>query len=290
MNHIVLVLTVLVATTLCRAAEPPRNPHASPSDLVVKYPERRELPGQLLKNDWGEIFIPDFFNGQTGKTDLVVWFSGTPWCVEQNFYDATKNAVLVVVRDAQVDRKFDDPARFRNLLIDTAKALAKAKVADQPFGRICLGVWGKGLFSVRSILQQNEFIPHITDVVIAHSLLTPTFRDGTANPKELVPYIDYAKRAAKGDCTLLISVTYLDDEKHQRIGSIGNANLLIAAAGAERKPTTERASTGESIMYRADLERFHIFCWEAANRLQNTWDHLFACGDLLKQISFENAK
>src|SRR4051812_13019544 len=69
------------------------HPTTEPRGGRIVTPEKVEVPGKRFAMAQGELFIPDFFKAGE-KTDVVLWFQGAAWVVEQEFYAAHKNAVL----------------------------------------------------------------------------------------------------------------------------------------------------------------------------------------------------
>src|SRR5471032_1420424 len=58
-------------------------------------PPREEVPGKHITLPEGNLFVPDFYRlPKNKKADVVLFFLGASWCVEQNFYAAKKNGVI----------------------------------------------------------------------------------------------------------------------------------------------------------------------------------------------------
>src|SRR5215217_7406442 len=85
----VACLLLFAATTFAQS-----KPSTRPGGEVVP-PVRRDVPGKRIKLVTGELFVPDFFRAGEidDRADVVVWFLGAPWCAQQVFYDARKDAV-----------------------------------------------------------------------------------------------------------------------------------------------------------------------------------------------------
>src|SRR5207244_4103393 len=75
-------------------------------------PLRRDVPGKRITLQQGELFVPEFFHTDS-RADVVIWFLGAAWCAEQVFYDARKNAVLLVVNKPTLDHGFANAIDFR---------------------------------------------------------------------------------------------------------------------------------------------------------------------------------
>src|SRR5256885_16705430 len=118
-------------------------PTTEPRGGRVVAPEKRDLPGQRFAIGEGEVFVPDYFSPGE-KTDVIVWFLGAPWVVEQEFYDAHKNAVLFVASSQTLQNNFPGPRHFENLLGNIQLALKKKDICDKPIGNVCLGSFSGG--------------------------------------------------------------------------------------------------------------------------------------------------
>src|SRR4051812_24493149 len=111
-------LTVAITTTA---------PTSQPRGGRVVQPERREVPGRRFVIPEGEVYVPDFF-APGEKTDVVVWFLGAQWVVEQEFYAARKNAVLFVASSQTLQNNFPGPRQFENLLGNVELGLKKDQI------------------------------------------------------------------------------------------------------------------------------------------------------------------
>jgi hypothetical protein len=291
MTRAIVILLIVFATARCVAQAPTTTTRASsrPGGEIVP-PPKREVPGKKIQTVWGELYVPEFYDGTESKSGgIVVWFLGAAWCAEQNFYDAKKNAVLLCVNAEQMKRGFDDPSRFRSLLRDVQAKLADEHVTDKAIGKVCLGSFSGGYPSVRQILSQPEFKKLITDVVLADSLYARRLNDTQLDPEQMAPFVAFAKRAANGECIFLFSQLYPQEEKYRTNTTTLAANALIDAVGAERKPSDQVSSRGSKILYRADLKGFHIFGYAGMTN-QDHFDHLYGMCDLLRQTSLSDAK
>src|SRR5262245_43913435 len=84
------------------------RPTSRPGGEVVD-PPRHDVPWTRTKLPSGELFIPDC---ATNPKSLAIWFLGATWCADQVFYDAHKDAALLVVNAATLKRGFPEPGQF----------------------------------------------------------------------------------------------------------------------------------------------------------------------------------
>jgi hypothetical protein len=104
------------------------RPSSRPGGEIVP-PPRRNVPGQRVKLAAGELFIPDFFKPDD-RVDLVIHFLGAAWCAQQTFYDARKNAVLLVANAKTLSEGFPTSDKFDALILEVSNQLGK------PIGKV----------------------------------------------------------------------------------------------------------------------------------------------------------
>ena len=83
------VLAILFFVNLATAAPttaPATAPTPQPRGGSVIAPDRRDVPGVKFAITQGEVYVPSFFK-PSDHLDVVVWFLGQPWVVEQEFYE-----------------------------------------------------------------------------------------------------------------------------------------------------------------------------------------------------------
>ena len=67
------------------------------------------------------------------------------------------------------------------------------------------------------------------------------------------------------------------------------AQYLIDHVGAKSLPTTSTSSRGATIVYKAEMNGFHVYGYAGMTN-QDHFDHLFAMHDLMKQTSLSDAR
>ena len=242
----------------------------------VVPPPRRDVPGQRIKLASGELFVPDFVHeNEDGKTDLAIWFLGATWCAEQVFYDAHKNAALLVVNAAALKRGFPEASQFDDLLKET----------NRPIGKVCLISFSGGYTAVRDLLRHETIAARISDVVLLDSLYAPRIgeKKDQLDPVAMAPFLAFARRASEGNATFLFSHLYPPEEQYRTNTTTLAANFLIDALHLERK-----TAAGKDL-YRADKLNCHIL-GVAGMTNQDHFDHFYNAADRLRAMSLENAK
>jgi hypothetical protein len=289
MLRAILALFLSIAAAIGAAQETTRDA-ASTTNTVVP-PERTNVPGLRFSASLGELYVPPFFDsGRTTATDVVVFFHGAQWVVEQNFYDARKNAVLITVSLGEYGPVFRDPAMLEQVLSAAREHLRTEAIAPAPYGKICLASFSGGYSAVREILRHPEFGDRVSDVVLADSLYAPRVKGTTdqLDPPAMQPFVDFARRAAASERTFLFSHLYPPEERYRGNTTTLAASYLIDAIGAQRTPATGRNSRGAELLYRADLGGFHVLGYSGMTN-QDHFEHLFSVSDLLRQTSLQDA-
>ena len=280
--------------SLSFGASPTTSPTTQPRGGSVIPPDKRDVPGTKFAITEGEVYIPSFY--KPGKTiDVVVWFLGAPWVVEQEFYDAHKNAILFVASPQTLHDNFPGPQFFRNLLGNLELGLKKKGVipekGDTPIGKICLASFSNGYSAVRQVLTFPDVTEHVTDVVLCDSLYATRIAGANSELDDLqmAPFLDYAKRAAAGEKNFFFSQLYPPEEQYRGNTTTQTAAYLIAHVGAKKVTCNEKTSRGTPIVYRAEMNGFHVFGYSGMTN-QDHFEHLFSMHDLMKQTSLDNAK
>jgi len=261
----------------------PRNPIAPP---------RRNVPGKRFSLGTArQLFVPDYFKPEvTTQTRVVVFFLGAPWCSEQNFYDARKNGVLVSINEAKGAAFSEWGKLFPALLKQVQKTLADEDITSKPLGGVCISSFSGGYTAVREILSKPEYEPLISDVVLADSLYPPRLPDNknAINPTAMEPFVRYARRAMKGECSFWFSHLYPPEEPYRDNTTTLAAGYLIDTLGLERHPASGTNSRGAQLLYRVDSGNLHILGY-AGMTTQDHFEHFYALSDLLRQTSLPDA-
>lgn len=256
-------------------------------------PPRRDVPGKRFQLSLGSLYVPEFFNQYASAgTDIVLFFHGAAWCSEQNFFDARKNAVIVsiTVKNYGYPGVLRDPQNLRAVLEETTKTLALNDITSKPLGNICLASFSGGYSAIREILKQEEFLPHITDVVLADSLYPAKNKDtGKIEPESIQPFVNYAQRAARSEAGFWFTHLYPPEEQHQGNTTTLAASYLIEQVGAKKTDATGANSRGAKLLYRADKGNFHVLGYSGMTT-QDHFEHFYSISDLFKETSLQPAR
>ncbi|MBN1900247.1 hypothetical protein JW926_02845 [Candidatus Sumerlaeota bacterium] len=256
-------------------------------------PPRRDVPGKRFQLSLGSLYVPEFFNQYASAgADIVLFFHGAAWCSEQNFFDARKNAVIVSisVKNYGYPEVFSDPKNLRDILEETTKTLARNDITSKPLGRICLSSFSGGYSAIREILKQEEFLPRITDVVLADSLYPAKIKDTqTIDPESIKPFLDFAEKAARGEAGFWFSHLYPPEAQHRGNTTTLAASYLIDQIGAIKKDSSGVNSRGAKLLYRADKGNFHVLGYSGMTT-QDHFEHFYSVSDLFRETSLDPAR
>lgn len=285
-----LVLSVLIS--LSSFAEQPISGDVQSATNAIIPPPRREVPGIRHALSLGTLYIPDYYHlNDLQPVDLVFFFHGAAWCAEQNFYDAHKNAVLISISGVNYGEVFQDVAILAGLMDEALEKVKAVFPMADGIGKVCLTSFSGGYTAVREILKQPEYQAGISDVVLADSLYAPRVKDATnqLEPDALKPFLDYARRAAAGECTFLYSHLYPPDPQYRGNTTTLAAEYLLERLGVERIPSEEVNKRGVPIAYRADREGFHILGYSGMTQ-QDHFEHFYSLSDLLRLTSLTDGQ
>jgi hypothetical protein len=256
----------------------------------ITPPPRRDVPGQRIKLLTGDLFIPDFFHADpTQRADLVVWFLGAPWCAQQVFYQANKNAALLVIDTRVLQRGFQDPASWRLVLNEAANALKTAEAARAGVGKIVLVSFSGGWTGVRSVLSRDELAAAVSDVVLLDSLYARDRSTNQIDQTSIEPFLRFARRACEsGDARFIFTHLYPPLEEHRGNTTTVCASHLIDELKLERTLATGANSRGAKLLYRAVRNNCHILGYAGMTN-QDHFEHFYSAADAIKLTNLADA-
>jgi hypothetical protein len=275
-------LLIALCLVVAAATAPATAPSTRPGGEIVP-PARRDVPGKRIQLATGELFVPDFFRASPADdtADVVVWFLGAPWCAQQVFYDAGRNAVLVSIDSRVLQRGFHDPADWRRVLDEAANALSTAGVCRGGVGKVVLCSFSGGWTGVRDVLARDDLAKSVADVVLLDSLYARDKSTNQIDQTSIAPFLRFAKRAVAGETTFVFTHLYPPEERYRDNTTTRCAAYLIEQLGLERKSATGTNSRGAKLLYRADRQNFHVLGYAGMTN-QDHFDHFYAAADALK--------
>jgi hypothetical protein len=279
-KHGIAMKTALSLLLLLAAATSAQTRPSSRPGGDITPPPRRDVPGKRFQLKSGELFIADFFHA-TGRVDLVIWFLGAPWCTEQVFYDAHRNAVLLVANPRTLARGFEKVGDFSDLLEEISGALNHQGVTDQGVGQVALVSFSGGWIAVRDVLSHADFAAAVSDVVLLDSLYA-------RNEKSLAPFVEFARRAAENQVTFVFTQLYPPLEEHRGNTTTACAMKLIEQCQLVRGAGSGGESAQRKLLYRADRGKAHVLGYSGMTN-QDHFEHLYDAAPALRMMSIPAA-
>ena len=273
----IAIACLALFTTHAVAEQPPTRPTSRPGGEIVA-PPRRETAGRHVDLSCGRLFVPAYL-GDRDRVDLVLWFRGAAWCVEQNFDDAKANAVLFTWDEKKRPLGFKDQKSADDLLAEIQTALG-----DSTIDHLLLGSFSGGYPAILDLLKLEPIRARVTDVILADSLYPPRgTTDAAKIDAVLGPIADFATWATKGECTFLYTQLYPPEPQYRGNSSTVAAMWLIDRIGGKRIDCDEMID-GRRALYHVDEGNLHITGF-AGMLNQDHFDHLYHAAWLFKQTS-----
>jgi len=270
-----------------------------PTTRPITVPERRAFTGQVFninKPIRAEVCLPPNWKPQGASIDVLVHFHGEPWIVQQNFEESGLKCVLITVNYGGASSRyralFEDPEFFDNLLDEALEKLKKEQAvpAEAQWGRLALSSFSSGYGAVREILLNAKYFNMTEAVVLADSLHSdfadsPTSPTRGVNPAQLIAFTEYARLAADGRRTFLLTRSSILPETYA--GTPETAAYLIHALGGAETPVVppEDGPNGFLLISRFDKGNFHMRGYAGIGPADQI-NHLYTIGTLFRQISF----
>lgn len=222
------------------------------------------LPPRPLESDLGDwriqiapeamLFASSRVSAENARPDLLIHFHGWFPSVQREFVASGRGDVLLVVNfsglSAAYEKPMSEPRRFERLVTAALEALTlRARVPDDAsWNRISLTSFSAGYGAIRAILRDPAWAKRISGIGLADSLYAG-YLDGDpprrVNAANIDVFIDFARRATRGETAFFYSHCYLEPGKYA--GTHETANELIRAVSLTRRESDFRlpdAATG----------------------------------------------
>lgn len=213
----------------------------------------------------GELFVPqDYEVGEDG-VHLVLHLHGAAWAAERNLTRSGEQAVLVTVVLNGLSQVYADlfsqPETFSRLLDEVEAKLRELGVTDSPhIGRLTVTSFSAGFGGVREMLKSQETYGRIDALVMADSIhagFVGAAEERRVNPDHMQPFVRFAKDAAEGRRTLVISHSAIKPPTYA--STTETANHIIAQVGGERTSVDEEWTDGLRCTSRYERGNLRIY-------------------------------
>lgn len=214
----------------------------------AQEPERP--PGRRVELMHGELFVPAGYEAGEDGVHLVLHLHGAAWAAERNLVRSGERAVLVTVvlqgLSAVYAELFGKPETLPAILDEARAKLGDLSVADQPqIGRLTVTSFSAGFGGVREMLKSQEAYDRIDALVMADSIhagFVGAPEERRVNPEHMQPFVRFAKDAAEGRKTLVISHSAIEPPTYA--STTETADYIINEVGGERTKVDEQWAEG----------------------------------------------
>jgi hypothetical protein len=189
------------------------------------------------------LFVPRTFSSADGAYDLYIHFHGSPRVVLESAEAAGLDALVAVmnhgVQSAQYEDAYATPLAYEAALDAIGRAAGDRGLSPARPRRVALGSWSAGYAAISQILTHRAGA-NAPDAILVADGIHATFADAaTRRPStaKLAPFVDAARRAAKGE--ILFTITHSTAVPEAYASSTATADYLVEAAGATRMGARE---------------------------------------------------
>jgi hypothetical protein len=289
-------LPLLAVLAACSTAPPPAAQNPSPMversraharlDTAPPAGDQFTVEGVLSRPI--TIFVPPQAKGSPEAT-LLVHFNGAPYPAMHAAAAQTRPLVLASVHlgsgSAVYGRAFANAetlGRIRQAIADSLTARRRSPVR---LPTIVLSAFSAGYGAIRAILGDSAEDTTITGVLLLDGLhvsympeRTPLASGGALDTTGLVPFLEYARRALRGERRML--VTHSEIFPGTFASTTETADYLLEKLDLPRTPVLEWGPGGMQLLSRAGRARFLLLGF-AGNTAPDHVDHYHGMGAFL---------
>ena len=303
------VVNTTLAAGEARAAG--RSACASPDESVRSAAEvNPAVPfGKWQGTGYGGFLVPENLDvSDDGGVDVLVHFNGA-MMTDADYRQSKTNAIVMsiaineIVGSAGYARMFEDPGHMDRVLDSLFATLKKSTKKKLHLRRLGLVSWSAGMGAVGKLLRSPKWSARIDTVVLLDSLHTGYLgKDGRAlvkneqhaamglgegavDKKSLEPFVQFAKEAAAGKKTFVLSASAIVPPDYASASETGRALFTLLAGKSvsdandfdDTKPTRPM-----TLRFRGDVGNFHVLGWKGGGK-RDHFDQLHLVGDILRE-------
>lgn len=278
------VLLASCAAGVVTSSSPLPVPPALPGRAIAPTtpPEDSISIDLTIRDVKGTLFLPPGWQ-HTSESDaqLVIHFHTIAWfTIQEHLRRGSRLPLLnfaIGEGSATYARPFLEPAVFQEWLRVVEKELARhgdSTATPTPIRRVEISSFSAGYGSVREILKVETNRQVIQRIVLCDSLYgslvdtNATGRERTVTPEHIAPWLEFARAAARGEKTFLLTTSDVPTPRYASTRECGEA--LAAAVGApfipmDGAPTDATLDPDFPLLRRADLGHFHVWNYAGTN-------------------------
>ncbi len=278
----------LLGAVFAQSTPPPAPQNPSPmveNTRAHRRVPKTELPGQRYQLSLGTLFIPAGTKLR-GRVPLVVHFHGAAWLAEYSAERARKHTAVLAVNlgagSGVYAQAFRDPARFRELLTEAAKAASPAQSIE--FGPVILSGFSAGYGAVREVIRQRDNWPLVDGIVLEdgiHTSYVPDGKPGPLDPAPLEPFLTFAREAVAGRKRMVI--THSEIFPGTFASTTECTDFLLKQLGLQRRAVLKWGPGGMQQTSEVRAGRFHLLGF-AGNSAPDHIDHFHGMAEWLKLV------
>jgi hypothetical protein len=240
-----------------------------------------------------DVFIPDGpAVGATEERTLLVHLFGAAYVPMRAVASAPGRYVLAVVNlgggSAAYERPLSDSAAWSTLLRHVREEAITRSSGRVRIDRVIVSAFSAGYGGVRALLSDEHAAQAIDAVILLDGLHTSYVPErtvlaegGALDTTKLVPFLRFARRAAAGQASLLI--THSEIFPGTFASTTETTDWLIAALGLSRTPVLVWGPGGMQQLSEVRRERLRILGF-AGNTGPDHIDHLHGLTEFLAQV------
>ncbi|MFO0550834.1 MAG: hypothetical protein U0271_20765 [Polyangiaceae bacterium] len=207
---------------------------AEPTDAI-----RRDgyvsIPGGIL------VLPTSFHPAADGSYDLLLHFHGNTAVVRESaevvHLDAAVAIINLGIGSAPYEEYFVAPGTYEDLLASIDRGLARRGVKNPQLRRVALSAWSAGYGAISTILQMRRGTDML-DALLVFDGIHAGWEGGKLNPRQMKPFVDFAKLAASGK--VYFGITHSNIDPIDYASTRETSSYLLDAVGAVRETRDPR--------------------------------------------------
>jgi len=194
--------------------------------------------GELIELEDAQLYIPHAASATNGTIDVVVHFHGGLAYMARDIEQYGFNTVLIYFSPGGFSSAyrvpFEDEKRFERLLDEAKDELREQErwAEDVDWDDVVVTSFSAGYGAVRELLKSPRYVREIDGVLLCDSLYAGYVGEPAerrVNPQQMKPFVDFAKRAARGKKYFTFTHSYIVPPGYA--GTHETADYLAEALG-----------------------------------------------------------
>ena len=196
-----------------------------------------------------------------GKIDVFVQLKGSPARVHGAMRENRINAIAIVVTDPGLSRAysgpFSDPELLQKMIDESFERLRQRDgFANASPGRLSIGSFSAGYAAVRELLRHDRWFDRIDGLYFQDSIYAGyvSETDKTVQPEQMAGFIRFARAAAEGKKTMILTHTKLTPGSYASTWE--TADVILDALQLEPQPIEPPVEIADGLLKYREVKRF----------------------------------